>query len=79
MTTFIGFIAIAAAAASPESSGLEKTFQERGVTGFLSAVQELEQEQGPEQTAKTLVGLVSGRESDQHLIPLRYKAGTTRV
>lgn len=64
MTTFIAFVALAAAAGSPEGSGLEKAFHERGVAGFLSAVQELEQKQGPEQTAKTLVGLVSGHDRE---------------
>lgn len=58
MTALTALFAVAIVGASAESSRLEVAFQQRGAAGFLSAVRELEQEQGSERTAKALVGLV---------------------
>jgi HEAT repeat protein len=64
MKTLITLFAVVTAGASPENSGLEKAFQQRGVTGFLSAVRELDQKQGSERTAKALVELATGQRRD---------------
>ena len=82
MTIFLALIVSATTGASPDESSLEKAFRERGSTGFLQAVRELEQEQGPERTAKILVKLASGHNSELaatavHLIGRMGKAGKT--
>ncbi len=67
MTIFLALIVFATAGAEPEDSGLEEAFRQGGAAGFLAAVRELEQEQGPEHTAKALVRLTSGRDGDREL------------
>lgn len=57
MTTLTALFAVAIVGASAESARLEAALEQRGTAGFLLAVRELEQEQGSERTAKTLVEL----------------------
>lgn len=66
MATFLALSAIVVVGASAETAELETAFRQGGVAGFLSSVRELEQKQGAERTARTLVGLVGEGPRDVH-------------
>ena len=82
MTILLAVIAGVSVGAAADHSSLEKAFRESGTTGFLQAVLELEQVQGPARTAKTLAGLLTDHDREleataAHAIGRMGKAGKT--